>query len=88
MGRGGRTKVKEDELAALYIQSLLQNDEMKDIEEQARSLQYDGGQHFFASELQQIFPQKDFWMCIDYNRFSFVLKVVKDNGIYMKKNEA
>lgn len=78
MGNGGVRPAKEDELCAEYIKSLLEGKEMEDIEQRVKDLQTDGGEHFFDIERQQIFPQEDFWMCIKYNRFPFVIRIEKD----------
>lgn len=78
MGNGGIRPAKEDELCALYIKSLLEKRPLGDIDKQIADLQFSGGEHFFAPIKQEIFPEKDFWMCIDYNRFPFVIKIKRD----------
>lgn len=78
MGNGGVTPAAEDELCADYIRSILEGREMPDIDERVRQLQYKGGEHFFNSRTQEIFPEPDFWMCIQYNKFDFVLKIEQD----------
>lgn len=78
MGNGGIVPAKEDELCAKYIESLLINQPIPDLEEQIRNLQYEGGEHFFDPDRQHIFPQADFWCCIQKDRFDFVLRVEQD----------
>ncbi len=78
MGKEGLAPAEEDELCALYLKSLLEDHEMPDIHEKLKQLQYGGGQHFFLPDLQEVYPEKDFWMCIDLNRFDFVLRVERD----------
>lgn len=78
MGKAGLEPAKEDELCALYLRSLLTGHEMPDIDKRLKQLHYGGGSHFFDPELQDVFPEKDFWMCIDRNRFDFVLRIEKD----------
>ena len=78
MGKEGLEPAEEDELCALYLRSLLIGREMPDIDERLKQLRYGGGSHFFEPGLQDVFPEKDFWMCIDRNRFDFVLRIEKD----------
>ena len=86
MGKGGVEPAEEDELCAVYLQSLLEGREMPDIEGKLRALAHGGGKHFFDPALREIFPEKDFWMCIDCNRFDFVLRIEQDqNGLIAKK---
>jgi 2-phosphosulfolactate phosphatase len=51
---------------------------MPDIDERLRALQTGGGRHFFDPDLQDVFPEKDFRMCIDRDRFDFVIRIEKD----------
>ena len=82
MGKAGLEPAEEDELCAVYLQSLLTGQEMPDIDQKLQSLSQGGGRHFFDPGQQEIYPEKDFWMCIDRNRFDFVLKIEKDqNGL-------
>lgn len=78
MGKEGLAPAEEDELCALYLRSLLTGREMTDIDESLKHLRYGGGSHFFDPGLQQVFPEKDFWMCIARNRFDFVLRIERD----------
>jgi len=78
MGNAGIREAKEDELCADYIESLLIDKEIKDIRDRLALLKNDGGEHFFDPTRQSVFPEKDFWMCIDVNRFDFVLRIDKD----------
>lgn len=78
MGNAGIRPAAEDELCAAYIKSILDGEEMQDIGQRAEALQLQGGEHFFDKERQHIYPQDDFWMCIRYNRFPFVLRVEQD----------
>ena len=81
MGKGGLEPAEEDELCALYLRSLLSGQDMPDIDRKLKALVHGGGRHFFDPALQEIFPEKDFWMCIDRDRFDFVLRVDRDpNG--------
>ncbi len=83
MGKRGIAEAAEDTLCAEYIRSLLLNRSF-DIKEKALQLKEKAGKHFFDPELQDVFPEQDFWMSIDADRFDFVLGVQRDevgNGI-------
>ena len=85
MGKAGLEPAEEDELCALYIQSLLEGRGMPDIDHQLKSLAHGGGRHFFDPAQQEVFPEKDFRMCIDRDRFDFVLKVERDRDGLISK---
>ena len=82
MGKGGLEPAEEDELCAVYLKSLLTGEGMPDIDDRLKALRYGGGSHFFDPALQDVYPEKDFWMCTDRDRFGFVLRVIRDaNGL-------
>ena len=85
MGNGGIAPAKEDELCAEYIRSMLEGAELTDIDRRVKQLQFDGGEHFFDSSRQDIFPEPDFWMCIEYNKFDFILKIEKDEKGFLSR---
>ena len=86
MGKAGMVPAEEDELCAVYLRSLLTDDEIPDIDEKLKALQTGGGSHFFDPNLQDVFPEQDFWMCIDRNRFDFVLRIEHDgDGLITKR---
>lgn len=86
MGNGGVRPAAEDELCAEYIKSILEGNEMPDMKQRTAALQQAGGEHFFNPDTQEIFPEPDFWMCIQYNRFPFVIRIEKDElGFVAKK---
>ena len=86
MGKEGLAPAEEDELCALYLRNLLTGEGMPDIGERLQSLRTGGGRHFFDPELQDVFPEKDFWMCIDRNKFNFVIRIEKtDDGLVSVK---
>ena len=85
MGKEGLEPAEEDELCAVYLEKLLAGEAMPDLDDRLKALRTGGGSHFFDPELQDVFPEKDFWMCIDRNRFDFVLGVEKDaDGLVTK----
>ncbi len=78
MGTRGICTNPEDELCAEYLISLLEDREMPDIEEKISNLRINGGEHFFNPDNQEVFPEADYWMCIKYNQFPFVIRIEKD----------
>ena len=86
MGREGLESAEEDELCALYLKSLLEGEEMPDIRGKLQALKTGGGRHFFDPGNQEVFPEEDFRMCIDLNRFDFVVRIEKDkDGLIARK---
>ena len=85
MGNGGVRPAAEDELCAEYIKSILEGNELQDIEQRIADLRYHGGEHFFDENRQEIFPQEDFWMCTKYNIFPFVIRIEKDEKGYVAR---
>lgn len=81
MGLMGRSHAQEDDLCARYIRSLLLGDPIP-MEDAIADLKRTSGRKFFDPAQQKDFPQPDFALCTDLDRFSFVLKVEKDeNGL-------
>ena len=78
MGNAGVRPAPEDELCAEYIKSILEGRELSDLEQRVSSLQYHGGEHFFDRARQHIYPEADFYMCIECNKFPFVIKIQTD----------
>ena len=78
MGNGGVRLAPEDELCAEYIKSILEGREFLDMEQKINSLKRNGGEHFFDKSRQNIFPEADFYMCVKYNKFPFVITIDKD----------
>lgn len=78
MGNGGETEADEDTLCAKYIKSLLEGNEMR-LDDKIENLKLVAGKRFFNKDLQHIFPERDFYLSTEVNKFNFVLKVKKDN---------
>ena len=78
MGWNAEELAEEDELCAEYIKSILDDEEITNMDERVAALQFKGGEHFFNPETQHIFPEPDFWMCIKYDLFPYVLEITKD----------
>ena len=87
MGKSGMKPAAEDELCAEYIKSILEDKELPDIKQKVSDLKRNAGRHFFDRTSQDIFPEADFWMCIDYNRFPFVIRVEKDELGFTTRKE-
>ncbi len=79
MGKRGIAETEEDTLCAEYIRSLLLNEPF-DIQARALALRERAAKHFFDPTQQEVFPEQDFWMSIDVDRFDLVLKVQKDEA--------
>ena len=71
-------KNPEDELCADYIKSMLLGEKIDGIDERIKDLRLNGGQHFFNPDNQEVFPENDFYMCIDRDIFDFVIRIDKD----------
>lgn len=85
MGLEAKSETEEDNLCAYYIKSLLEEKEM-DLTKEIDNLKVTSGEKFFDKNLQDIFPEKDFYLSTEVNKFSFVLKLEKgENGDYIKK---
>lgn len=78
MGNAGVRPAAEDELCAEYIKSILEEKEMPDFDYKVSGLKENAGKHFFDQISQHIFPEADYWMCVEYDRFPFVIKIDKD----------
>lgn len=87
MGKSGMKPAAEDELCAEYIKSILEDKELPDIKQKVSDLKCNAGRHFFDQTSQDIFPETDFWMCIDYNRFPFVIRVERDELGFITRKE-
>lgn len=83
MGSGGVRTASEDELCAAYIKSILEGREFTDMDRRVDELRNHGGEHFFDPERQNVFPEADFYRCIEYNKFPFVIAIEKDNMGYL-----
>lgn len=74
MGLEGREPTEEDTLCAEYIRALLRG-EKPDIAAEMNDLRNTSGAKFFDPAQQEAFPQPDFDMCIQRDKFDFALKV-------------
>lgn len=79
MGLEGKSQTEEDNLCAYYIKSLLENNPI-DLSEEIENLKKTSGKKFFDKSLQNVFPEPDFFLSTEVNKFNFVLKLEKDNN--------
>lgn len=78
LAREGCNPFDEDILFAKYIKSLLEDKDEIDMNKEIEKLKTTTGSKFFYKENQNDFPEKDFYLCTELNKFDFILKVKKD----------
>ena len=87
MGYACEYPTDEDTLCAEWIKNELEG-KPNHFAEMVEIIRTGSGARFFDPEKQSWSPQSDFELCLDLNRFGFVLKVEKDNGLnYLRKIE-
>lgn len=79
MGLEAKSQTDEDNLCAYYIKSLLEDNPM-DLKVEIEKLKRTSGAKFFDKKQQEVFPEQDFYLSTEVNKFNFVLKVEKDNN--------
>ena len=79
MGWNGIRETEEDTLCAEYIRSLLEDQPLADISERALALREQEGRKFFDPD-NDIFPERDFWLCIKHDVFDGVIRVSREAG--------
>ena len=86
MGLEAISQTEEDNLCAHYIKSLLENT-LLDMKSEIEKLKMTSGAKFFDKKQNKVFPEKDFYMCTELDKFDFVLKLEKgkDGLNYMRK---
>ena len=85
MGYAGEYPTDEDTLCAEYIKSLLQGDEI-DLSAKIEKLKTTDGAKFFDPDQNDVFPEQDFYMCTEVDKFDFVIRLCKDSDLeYMEK---
>lgn len=87
MGLEAVSQTEEDNLCANYIKSLLKGKTI-DLKSEIEKLKITSGAKFFDKEQQEIFPEKDFYLSTEVDKFNFVLKLEKDENLgldYIKK---
>lgn len=82
MGLAGQRPTREDRLCAEYIKSLVEGSTI-DLKKGVEECMNDDGAKFFDPKTQDVFPEEDFWLSVEANRFDFVSEVVKGDDGYM-----
>lgn len=75
MSRPNEFPSDEDELCAKYIKSMLEGNLLENLEDEVENLKLTSGKRFFDSSNEEIFPKEDFYLCVEMNKFDFVLRV-------------
>ena len=87
MGYACEYPTDEDTLCAQYIKNELEG-KPSDFKAMVRQIKSGDGARFFDPEKQGWSPENDFHLCLDLNRFDFVLKVEKEGDLnYLRKIE-
>jgi 2-phosphosulfolactate phosphatase len=85
MGYACQYQTDEDTLCAEYIKNELEG-KPNNFQKMVETIKKGDGKRFFDSEKQSFSPQKDFDLCLNLNRFDFILKVEKENDLnYLRK---
>lgn len=85
MGYACQYPTDEDTLCAEYIKNELEG-KPNNFEAMIETIKKGDGARFFDPEKQSWSPENDFRLCLDLNRFDFILKVANDNGLnYLQK---
>ena len=90
MGLHGKKPTDEDTLCAEYIKALAEDRPFPQLEQRIQQLKQTDGAKFFDPAQQSVFPEEDFHLSIQADRFPFVLRLKQDpvNGLaYMERVE-
>ena len=79
MGYSCAYPTDEDTFLAEYLKAKLEGTEV-DFAAMVRKLRTGAGARFFVPEKQEWAPESDFGLCLDLDRFDFILKVANENG--------
>ncbi|MDB4584185.1 2-phosphosulfolactate phosphatase [Draconibacterium sp.] len=80
MGYACQYPTDEDSLCAEYIKNELE-EKPNDFQQMVETIKKGDGARFFDPEKQSWSPQKDFELCLDLNRFDFILKVEREGEL-------
>jgi len=87
MGYACKYPTDEDTLCARYIKNEIEG-VTSDFKSMVERIKQGDGARFFDPEKQSWSPESDFRLCLDLNRFNFVLKAEKEGDlIYLRKIE-
>lgn len=79
MGLNAQARTQEDDLCAEYIKSLLEERPL-DMTDRIRDLRRTSGAKFFDPAQQEVFPERDFWLSTELDKFDFVLRLKRSAG--------
>ncbi|MFO7655802.1 MAG: 2-phosphosulfolactate phosphatase, partial [Bacteroidales bacterium] len=82
MGYSANYPTEEDTFCAEYIRNALRGQE-PDFEQMVQIIKNSSGKRFFLDDMQEHCPSEDFYMCLDLNRFDFVIKTAKSSDDHM-----
>jgi 2-phosphosulfolactate phosphatase len=71
--------VEEDDFCGDYIANVLRG-KGNDFDEMTRIIRETSGARFFIEENQHFAPREDFDLCLNLNKFNFVLKRYNNSG--------
>lgn len=74
MGLSAKAQTEEDTLCARYIKSLLEGAPIE-LYEEIQTLKKTSGRKFFEKTKQDDFPEADFYLCTEADKFPFILRV-------------
>ncbi len=84
MGWSGKDRAPEDTLCARYIISCLENEQLDLEKEIAVVRNHPEGKKFFDPAQQEVFPEKDYWICTTFDAYDFVITArALGNGIFL-----
>jgi 2-phosphosulfolactate phosphatase len=82
MGWEGKD-TEEDLLCADYLYALLQGEDLPDLKARELTLKETEGKKFFDPDQQEVFPERDFWLCIENDTCDFAITCVKEAGWFV-----
>lgn len=77
MGLEALSETEEDNLCAYYIKSILEGTYI-DMDTEIEKLKTTSGAKFFDKAQNDVFPEADFGMCVQVDKFDFVMKMETD----------
>jgi 2-phosphosulfolactate phosphatase len=81
MGYSANQLIEEDTFCAEYIRNGLEN-KKSNFGKMVEIIRETSGKRFFNDSMQEHCPSEDFYLCLDLNKFDFVLKAEKQsNGL-------
>ena len=78
MGLDGIQKTDEDELCAEYLKALLSGRKIE-LADKIEKIKTTSGAKFFDKEKQSVFPNTDFYLCTEVDKFNFALIIRRNH---------